>query len=239
MYLFGQVLIPFVSHPITQWTTRVVVGSNPGHLWQVAGGVWLFGYIALSVKGIYVSLYHQLTLALFMALVGDQILYLIPSIHNANIPRRVLYFEAAALFGIQWFAAAALLVLFHFLPERAARLLKFAATLVRFVGAIFQCRMFSRLPVFVKRADERLLLIASLVLCQWAPIIDYVAKKLVRKRATPAVAQFPVIVRVCLAAAFTFALSRHSVISQIFGLYPFEFAMPFLIIAHIYLYLSA
>jgi hypothetical protein len=161
-------------------------------------------------------------------------------VQNGDTPRHILHREAACLFGFQWFVAAALLVVFHFLPDRAAgRLLKLATIPLRLVGAIFQCRMFSRLPIFAERADERLLLVSSLVLCQWTPIIDYIARRLLRKRAISPVGQFPVILRVCLAGAFTFALSRRSMISRIFGIYPFNFAMPFLIVAHTYFYVRA
>jgi hypothetical protein len=238
MPLFAAVLVPILQLPICATLIREIFYSQPSILWQIIAGFWISTFIRTTTRGLYVSFFHIAILSFFMSLVGDQILFLLPSASAQSLPwsDRIGEYETLAL--SQWITAMVLLFAGQFLPERGilATVWEFCG---RIAGAVFQVRMFHRLPGSIQKGDERLWLSGGLVLMQWTQIVDWLARKVVKKRSVSKFCKPRLIIWISLSAAFVFALSRMSSISAIFGIYPFYMAVLLLLAVHCVMYVLA
>jgi hypothetical protein len=235
MHLGSSFLVPLLSHEVSQTLTSYLFFTPPSHAWELLFGLWIFFYIRSTIRGIYVSLFHQAILTFFMSLIGDQILFLIPGTRLTWEDGLDRYFWSSF---VQFSSAIILLVLFSFLPEYITNaIINVSRTPAAVLGSAVQSRMFHRLPPIFTKSDDCLLLVASLILLQWNPIVDYLDHYLVGQRSISPFAQRSVVLRVGIAAAFVFALSRRSALSPFMGIYPFDPVVLLLFAAHVFFYL--
>jgi hypothetical protein len=234
LYLGSSVLVPLVRSDPYQRLANFLFSTPMSVRWQVFYGLWVFFYIRSTLNGLHFSLGRQLFLAFFMSLVGDQCFYLLMPGHPPDFER---YWSS--LF-IQFLCSVFALTIVHFLPESIARRLLRLATIPAFVlGAAVQSRLFSFLPYYFQGADQSLLLISSLLLLQWNQLVDSAERYFTGQRAVSVYGTRHVVIRVVLAAASVFAMSRRSAVSPILGVYPFEAVVGLVFVAQVYLYARA
>jgi hypothetical protein len=231
-------LLRLLDRPLFRTLIKVIFYSQPNMFWQLIGGVWHFTYIRTTTRGLYVSLFHTITLSFLMSLIGDQLLFLIPQFMGREITLFERFSQYRDLTLLQWGTTVGLLILERFLPENGF-FGTFFDRIGRIAGSVFQSRMFHRLPAAIQKADERLLLIGSLIAMQWTEIVDFLARELVRKRAVSRFRKKSLVIKISLLGAFVFALSRPSAVSQVFGAYPFPFAVLLLLVGHVVMFLMA
>jgi hypothetical protein len=231
LFLGSSVLVPLLKSDLSSQLGDVLFTSSSGDLWQLCFGLWIFLYIRSTLDGIHFSLQRQLLLAFAMSLVGDQILLILGQSEGPAVFDYVIY-----VFG-EFMCAAVPLTLLYFLPESVARaIVKYTTPPAVVLGAAVESRMFYMLPHFFERIDQSLLLISSLALLQWNQIVDAGARYLTGQRSVSVFATFSIFLRVVLSAATVFAMSRHSALSPVMGIYPFEFVARLLVFALLYFY---
>jgi hypothetical protein len=210
-----------------------VILQPPSCLFQVLCGIWLAHHIRYTIRYIYVSRFHQFVLALFMSLVGDQVLFFFPLADHSEPPFLTNLQSYFRFTFIEWGACILTLLALSFVRERLAnRITSYATPLFLCFRALWSSRMFHHFPGHFLELDDHLALIIALFVSQWADIVDFIARKLTDKRAAlwwgrgPV---YPIIATVCYMTA------RQSRISNILGFYPFDYACTLLFINQIVL----
>jgi hypothetical protein len=223
--------VPVLTHPLWTAVSRLVFASQ-GSAWSFVAAFWNFTYLRSSIHGLYVGWVHILVVSLLMALVGDHTL---PLLRRAAPSRAALSFfgRHAAAQCLAVAGCSALLRLPRF-SHWGSRLLHCAGAVA---GAVYQARMFHRLPALFPNADDRFVLIGALAMMHWVPIVDFAAQKVSRKRAVSRFRQFSLLVQLSIVAAVVFTLSRRSTLAAIFGIYPLQLSGVVLLLVYVILYL--
>lgn len=209
--------MPFLLHPVVNNFMKAILISGPAMgMWSLLSGFWIAVYIRSTMKGIYITVFHQLFLAGLMSIVGEQLVYLLPENFS---------FLVFAEWTLRVFipAAAMLLVLDH-IPEKVTNIItKYLIQLAKFIGPVVQVRAFFRVPSALQ-LDDRLLLVISLLILMWPQIVDTMMRKLTKMRTPGPLGVWSLVLKQGIAGAISFSMSRKSPVAQFVGLYPFHYS---------------
>lgn len=216
-----SLLVTILSQEWVKILIRLMALSPCGIVWQTLSGIWVACLITSSISGIYISPQHQRVIAFLMCLSGAHISFLGPKSFNP-----VRYFSLMLVeFGV---AIALLFALDHFADRKQYdRVCYWFVHVTKYCGIILQARIFYILPAMLRHVpiDQRILMSLSILLMLWPQFVHFVTKYITKMRASGPLMQKRLILGQILSAACAFSMNQeHTVISQIFGRYAWEYA---------------
>jgi hypothetical protein len=208
-----------------------VIFQPPSSLFQVLCGICLAFQIHYTIRFVYLSRFHQLVLALFMSLVGDQVLFFFPLADHSEPPFLTNLHSYAHFTLIEWGTCVLTLLSLSLLRETVTHFITGkCALLFLCFRALWLSRMFHHFPAHFVELDDRIALIISLLASHWSDFIDFIARKVTAKRAALRLGRGTAHL---LLATVCYMMSRHSRISDIIGFCPFDYSCTLLFIIQI------
>lgn len=216
-----SLVVTILSQEWVKSLIRLMALTPPGIAWQTLSGIWVACVITSSISGIYISPRHQRVIAFLMCLSGDHIAFLAPQSFNL-----VRYFSLMLVeFGV---AIAILFALDRFADRKQYdRVCYWFVHITKYAGVIVQARIFYIFPAMVIRVrlDQRILMSLSILVMLWPQFVHFVTKYITKMRASGVLMRKSLILGQILSAAFAFSLNQeHTVISQLFGRYAWEYS---------------
>ena len=227
-----KLFIQIYYNPVSNRILKTIFFTRSLPLWPILYGVWIFFIIQRSTLGCYLSLLHKVILGLIMSLVNDGVLYFFPP---KDLPVSVKIGEKLKLYLIftgYTIVFSTLFVIFNLLKSRVSTVIvKYLTLFAISCGSMCQIRLFKYVVQALKGLDERLVLIVALAMMLWVHIIDYVSRKITRRRNQIFITKPITIVFLLVEGAITYSITRKSAISAMLGLQlPFNFALLFMLI---------
>lgn len=228
-----SVLVPLLQHPLVTDSIRTFIYSPYSTKWMCCNAIWISHYLIRTFQGIYISIFLQFILILLCSIVNELLFILFTLFIQNRISKDQLlqsYFVSTAnLFGI----ILILFVLLYFIPETVKfKIIKYTRIPISILGSISQVRTFNKFVPLFPNADERLILIFSFIFMEWTQFVDVIVRKITKKRAETSYCSFKYLLKMFIACAFAFSISRRSSLSSALGIFPFEYASFMLLVIH-------
>ena len=228
-------------NPITYPIYKKTFFSFSVSYWPILYAFWIFFIIQRSIDGCYLGLFHKLVLVFFMSFGGGGILFFVPpkegKITLTPFDSLMLYL---IFFAFQLICGFIVVIIFHFIPTRfISKITKYLLIPACFIGSMCTCRLYKYVVTSSYGLNDNLLLMLSLLVMLWIPIIDAAFRKLTRKRTATPLTSTSTIIKLAIAAAIAFSLTRKSTVSQIVGTFPNPFVTYIMLFAVFLIYLSS
>ena len=227
------ILVPILQHPLVIDSIKFFLYSPFSQKWLCCNALWISHYLQRTFQGIYISIFLQFILILLCSIVNEILFILLSMYKHSQISQdQLIYSYFMTTFNLIGLISI-IFVLFYFIPETIKlKLLKFTKIPVSILGSISQVRTFNKFVPLFPEADERLILIFSFVFMEWTQFVDLIIRKITKKRAEISYCSFNYLLKMFIACAFAFSISRKSSLSSMLGIFPFEYASFMLLIIH-------
>ena len=202
-------------HVVSQQLMKFVLFTSHGIVWQIIYGFVVASLITLSKVDIHVSLRHQLMLAFLMSLIGDQIVFLIPCYFSVS--------EYIQMTLIEFVTATIILTLMQFGPKFLTKILMSIISNLETLAAASFARLYHRIPSQFENADPKFLFVSALLPSTWMIVIDSISRVLTHARNATRFTGKAGLLLLVASAAISFSLSQKNAISDLVGLYPFDY----------------
>lgn len=230
---FLGILVPILQTPYVVNSIKVLLYSPFSIEWLCCYALWISNYLQRTFQGIYISFFLQFVLIVLCSIITEIPFILLSFLNRKQITKDAFLYSYCRstlnLIGL----VSIIFVLFYFIPESIKyKFLKFTKIPISLLGSIIQVRTFNKFVPLFPSADERLILILSFVFMEWTQFVDLAIRKITKKRAETCYCSFKYLLKMFIACAFAFSISRRSSLSSIFGMFPFEYASFLLLVIH-------
>lgn len=230
---FLGVLVPILQHPLVIDSIRTLIYSPFSSKWLCCNALWISNYLERTFKGIYISFFLQFILIFLCSIINEMPFILLSFYYRNQITKNeLLYSYCTTTFNLVALVSI-IFALFYLVPESIKyKILKYTKIPISILGSISQVRTFNRFVPLFPKADERLILIFSFIFMEWTQFVDLAIRKITKKRAEICYCSFKYLLKMFLACAFAFSISRKSSLSSMLGIFPFEYASFLLLLIH-------
>ncbi|KAH0794111.1 hypothetical protein GPJ56_001989 [Histomonas meleagridis] len=141
-------------------------------------------------------------------------------------------------FGLQLVCVFIMLIVTHFFPTKImSKINKYLLIPACLIGSMCNCRLYKYIVSSSYGLNNNLLLMLALLGMLWIPIVDSFLRKITRKRTPTSLTCTKTLIKLAIAAAIAFSLTRESTVSQIIGTFPNAFVVYIMLFAVFLIYL--